>query len=290
MRTIAVINQKGGVGKTTSSVNLAAALARAGKQVLLIDLDPQAHATLHLGVETAGAPTIYDVLTGSAAIAEATRLSAPRLSVAPAHVDLVATEIELVGREHRESVLRSALLAYREYFDFVIIDCAPSLGLLTLNALVAAEEVFIPLQPHFLALQGLGKLLETVMLVRGGLNPGLRVSGVVLCMYEPSTRLAQEVSGDVERFLAAADANAAWFGARVFKTRVRRNIKLAESPSFGKSIFDYASGSHGAEDYLALAREVLAMERVVHSAAAGADTAVRVSGASDAPAVAAEAV
>ncbi len=260
MRSIAFMNQKGGVGKTTTAVHVAAALSRLKKRVMLLDLDPQAHSTLHVGVEVGPADlTLYDVLVRGAPMAEALRFVRDELELIPAHTDLVAAEIELAGRKDRERVLSHALHPHVERLDFLIIDCPPSLGLLTLNALAAVSEVIIPLQPHFLGLQGLSKLLETVTLVRDGLNPALRVSGVVFCMFENATKLAQEVRADVHRFIESASGDDAWHAASVFKTCIRRNIKLAECPSFGQTIFDYAPSSHGAEDYIALAREVLAM-------------------------------
>jgi chromosome partitioning protein len=273
MRSIAVINQKGGVGKTTTAVNLAAALVRTGKRVLLLDMDPQGHATLHAGVEVGPDDrTIYDVLTRGAALAEAARFVDEKLAVVPAHIDLVAAEIELIDTPERERILSRVLHPYSDYFDLLLVDCAPSLGLLSLNALAAVTEVIIPLQPHFLALQGLGKLLETVALVRDSVQPALRVSGVVFCMSESATKLAQEVYGDVERFIADADPSVPWHGAKVFSTRIRRNIKLAECPSFGKTIFQYAPASHGADDYRALAEEVLALaERPLVRARPAAD-------------------
>jgi chromosome partitioning protein len=259
MRSIAFINQKGGVGKTTSAVNVSAALAREGQHVLLVDLDPQSHATLHLGVELGlDESSIYDVLLHGVPVADTARGVVRHLVLIPATIDLVGAELDLASRPQRETVLIRALQPYQPGFDFCIIDCAPSLGLLTINALAAVEEVIIPLQPHFLALQGLGRLLETVALVRQSLNPALRVSGIVLCMYETGTRLAQEVRDDVVRFFDSAASDAPWYGARVFATHIRRNIKLAECPSFGQTIFQYAPASHGAEDYQALARELLA--------------------------------
>jgi len=259
MRSLAIINQKGGVGKTTTAVNVAAAMACDGQRVLLLDLDPQSHTTMHLGIELdADEASLYDVLIRGVPLGEAARSVNEHLAVIPAHIDLVGAEVELANRENRETVLADALQPYRPGFDTCIIDCPPSLGLLTINALASVHEIIIPLQPHFLALQGLGRLLETVTLVRQALNPALRVSGIVLCMYERTTRLAQEVRDDVVRFLRDADHEDAWYGARVYDTMIRRNIKLAECPSFGQTIFDYAPSSHGAEDYLALAKEIIA--------------------------------
>lgn len=259
MRKMAVINQKGGVGKTTTAVNLSSALAEMGKRVCVIDLDPQAHASLHLGLSVIDNQTnIYDVLCGDAMIADARRWVSPNLAIVPANLDLAAAELELAGEVGREVILRDKLEVDDEEFDFIILDCPPSLGVLTLNALTSVDEVFLPLQPHFLALHGLSKLLRTIEIVAKRLNPGLRLSGVVLCMYESSTRLAAEVTRDVEEFLRLQSAGSTvWAGARFFETRVRRNIRLAEAPSFGQSILEYAPTSNGAEDYRQLAREVL---------------------------------
>jgi chromosome partitioning protein len=259
MRRIAIINQKGGVGKTTTAVNLAAALAEAGQRVCLLDLDPQAHATTHLGIEPDGkAPSMYDVLVSSRPLAEVRRRVADNLWVAGSDINLAAAEVELAGVVGREVILRDLLLQEEGRFDYVFMDCGPSLGVLTLNALAAASEVFIPLQPHFLALHGMGKLLETTALVAKRINPALKVTGIVLSLYESSARLTREVVQDLSAFFdRARGTTAPWAKARIFATRIRRNIKLAECPSFGKSIFAYAPHCNGAEDYAALAREVL---------------------------------
>ena len=259
MRRIAIINQKGGVGKTTTAVNLAAALAAAGQRVCVIDLDPQAHATTHLGVEPDGkAPSMYDVLVRNTPLAEVRRKVADNLWIAASDINLAAAEVELAGVVGREVILRDQMLQEEGRFDFVFMDCAPSLGVLTLNALAAANEVFIPLQPHFLALHGMGKLFETTALVAKRINPALKVTGIVLSLYESSTRLAQEVVGDLQDYLdRSRGGNTPWSKAKIFGTRVRRNIKLAECPSFGQSIFQYAPSCNGAHDYAALAREVL---------------------------------
>jgi chromosome partitioning protein len=269
MRKIAIINQKGGVGKTTTAVNLGAALAESGRRVELLDLDPQAHATLHLGIEPGrDSSSIYDVLVGGAPLADARVTIADRLSLVGSHIDLAAAEMELAGVVGRELILRDRLEhdrgtaadGHTAAFDYLLIDCPPSLGVLTLNALAAVDEVFIPLQPHFLALHGLSKLLETIELVQRRLNAGLHVSGVVLCMFESATRLAGEVTDDVVGFFdRARTSGKPWSAVRIFDTRIRRNIRLAEAPSFGQSIFQYAGDSHGADDYRRLAAEVLEM-------------------------------
>jgi chromosome partitioning protein len=262
MRKIAIINQKGGVGKTTTAVNLSAGLARAGQRVCLADMDPQAHASLHLGL--AALPderSMYDALVGDTPLAEIRRLAAENLCVVGSHIDLAAVEVELAGVSGREVILRDRLAADPEPFDYWIIDCPPSLGVLTLNALAAVDEVFIPLQPHFLALHGLSKLLETISLVARRVNPQLRLTGVVFCMYE-ATKLAGEVARDVSEFLQQARGQQSpWSGARAFESRIRRNIRLAEAPSFGQSIFDYAPDSPGAEDYRQLTAEVLKQQQ-----------------------------
>ncbi len=264
MRKIAVMNQKGGVGKTTTSVNLAAGLAREGRRVCLVDLDPQAHTSLHLGLEVVGeTPTIYHAFAGEKTLAQVRRLVAPQLWLVPANIDLAAAEVELADTPGRELILRDTVeqLLAAEPYDYLIMDCPPSLGVLTINALSAAEEVFIPLQPHFLALHGLSKLLETTALVTRRLNRRLRVSGIVLCMHESNTRLAADVAADLQDFLSASDSEAPWSRARIFASKIRRNIKLAEAPSHGKSIFDYAPKCPGALDYLGLVNEVLEMEQ-----------------------------
>jgi len=251
MRTIAILNQKGGVGKTTTVVNIAAALAAMGSRVLAIDLDPQAHLTIHFGLEpqTIDAGS-YKVLTQSAAIGSEILLTRLNLWVLPANINLVGAETELVSVVGREIILREALEEVADKFDFCLIDCPPSLGLLTLNALAAAQEVLIPLQPHFLALQGFGKLLQTIELVNKRINPELKVEGILLCMFDTRASLPSEVRADIEQFLSnARGTNCAWAKARILPTFIRRNIKLAEAPSYGKTIFEYEQNCHGAEDY-----------------------------------------
>jgi len=251
MRKIAVLNQKGGVGKTTTVVNAAAALARAGLRVVAVDMDPQAHLTIHLGVEpekiTSGS---YTVLTQADALEQVIMLVRHNLWLLAANIDLVGAESELVSVVGRETILREALRSVDDKFDYLLIDCPPSLGLLTLNALAAADEILIPLQPHFLALQGFGKLLQTVDLVSKRINPGLKVMGILLCMFDSRASLPNEVKADIEQFLESArGTNSAWAQARVLPVHIRRNIKLAEAPGYGQTIFEYEPTCHGAEDY-----------------------------------------
>jgi len=258
LRTIAVLNQKGGVGKTTSTVNMAAGLARMGRKVAVIDMDPQAHLTIHLGVnpETAGAG-IYEVLTKSADINETLTEVRENLYLIGANINLVGAESELVSVVGREIILREAIETIRDDYDYLIIDCAPSLGLLTLNGLAAVNEVFIPLQPHFLALQGFGKLLQTVSLVSKRINPALRVSGILFCMYDKRVTLSSEVKADIENFLEnARETNTPWSDAAILPIFVRRNIKLAEAPSYGQTIFEYEPECNGSFDYAAIAEYV----------------------------------
>jgi chromosome partitioning protein len=260
MPQLAILNQKGGVGKTTTAVNLSAALADAGQRVLLVDLDPQAHATLHLGITPGDDVSgVYDILCREAKAADVLRPIDERLHLIPSSIDLAAAEIELAGEVGRELLLRDHLAPIVDDYDYLLIDCAPSLGVLTLNALATVGEVVIPLQPHFLALHGLSKLLETIDVVARRINGRLKLGGVVFCMYEGGTRLAAEVTRDVDEFFARTrGGNTPWSQAAPFATRIRRNIRLAEAPSFGQSIFQYAADSHGAADYRALAEEVLA--------------------------------
>jgi chromosome partitioning protein len=299
VRTIALMNQKGGVGKTTTTVNLAAGIARLGRSVLVVDLDPQAHATLHLTPSdsaTNGGPfaSVYDLLLDPGADLEpALRVVRPNLTLLPAETDLAAAESELasIPAADRSTRLRQVLDRLNGRFEFVLMDCPPSLGILTLNALAAAREVFIPMQAHFLALQGVSKLLETVGHMTKGINPRLRVTGIVLCMHDTVAAHSKEVVGDLTEFFEAARSAAAdvpWKPARVLSPAIRRNIKLAECPSFGQTIFDYAPGCPGAQDYQALAERVVAewdalLARKGETPAAGLTPIVKVAGA--APAV-----
>lgn len=247
-RIIAIANQKGGVGKTTTAVNLAACLAQTGKTVLLVDLDPQGNASQGVGVDRNRLTcTTYEVVADGAAAAEAViDTDTPRLRLMPSNRHLAGAEVELVEAEHREFRLRDALQPLRTAYEYLLVDCPPSLGLLTVNGLTAADRVLIPMQCEYYALEGLSELIQTVMRVRDGLNPGLSLLGVLLTMYQ-HTNLARQVVEDVRIHL----------GSRVFSTVIPRNVSLSEAPSFGQPILTYAPNSPGARAYQALAQEVL---------------------------------
>jgi len=257
-RVIAILNQKGGVGKTTTTVNLAAALAEMGNRILVIDLDPQTHLGLHFGVEDA-ATSVYDLLMDDdIPITDALVTARPHIDLVTSEVDLAAAESELAAKTDRHDLLSKKLAPVLGEYDFVIIDCPPSLGLLTINALAAAEELIVPMQTHFLALQGVSRLFETVQMLVGGLNPNLRVTGVVLCMHERNTKLAREVVDDLQGFFEVSkDQEVPWRNCVILDPPIRRNVKLAEAPSFGQTIFDYEPECAGAQDYKKLAQSVV---------------------------------
>ncbi|WP_300437127.1 AAA family ATPase [Christiangramia sp.] len=248
-KIIAIANQKGGVGKTTTSVNLAASLGVLEKKILLIDADPQANATSGLGidVETVEYGT-YQLLEHSIKAEKAImETSSPNLDIIPAHIDLVAIEIELVDQENRESMLKKAIEPLKEKYDFILIDCAPSLGLLTLNALTASDSVIIPIQCEYFALEGLGKLLNTIKSVQKIHNKKLDIEGLLLTMYDSRLRLSNQVVEEVKKH----------FDEMVFETIIQRNVRLSEAPSYGESIINYDASSKGASNYLSLAHEII---------------------------------
>jgi chromosome partitioning protein len=248
-KIIAIANQKGGVGKTTTSVNLAASLGVLEKKVLLIDADPQANASSGLGIDIDSVTVgTYQVIEQSNLASEAiVKSSSPNVDVIPAHIDLVAIEIELVDKENREYMLKQALASIKDNYDYILIDCAPSLGLLTLNALTAADSVVIPIQCEYYALEGLGKLLNTIKSVQKIHNPDLDIEGLLLTMFDSRLRLSNQVVEEVQKH----------FNNMVFETIIQRNVKLSEAPSFGESIINYDATSKGATNYLHLAQEII---------------------------------
>lgn len=248
-KIIAIANQKGGVGKTTTAVNLAAALGVLEKKILLIDADPQANATSGLGVDVNQMNYgTYQLLEHSIEVSDAIiSTNSPNLDLIPSHIDLVASEIELVNQDAREYMLKKALKSIKKDYDYILIDCAPSLGLITLNALVAADAVIIPIQCEYFALEGLGKLLNTIKSVQKLHNKELDIEGLLLTMYDTRLRLSNQVVEEVKKH----------FGKMVFKSIIQRNIRLSEAPSFGENIIQYDATSKGAQNYLSLAQEVL---------------------------------
>jgi chromosome partitioning protein len=261
-KIIAVANQKGGVGKTTTSVNLAASLAVAEYKTLLIDIDPQANASSGVGIDVNKSPvTIYEVLIDNTPARQGVQKSMlPYLDVIPSHINLVGAEIELIDRKQREHVLKEAIIEVSSAYEYVVIDCPPSLGLLTLNSLTAADSVLIPVQCEYYALEGLGKLLNTINIVRQHLNAQLDIEGVLLTMYDMRLRLSKQVAEEVRNY----------FGEKVFDTVISRNVRLSEAPSFGKPVILYDALSVGTQNYIDLAQEITLGKAALRSSKATA--------------------
>ncbi|HOK57159.1 MAG TPA: AAA family ATPase [bacterium] len=253
MRRIAVINQKGGSGKTTTVVNTGYYLSELGKNVLLIDLDPQSHTTIHLGFEPPQiGKSLYDLLVNQTPLSDVLKKTPYKnLDLIPSKIDLASAEIELVNEVGREIILREILKKNKVKYDYIIMDCPPSLGLLTLNALTTAKEVFIPIQAEFFALEGLTKLFQTIKIVKERLNPELEIKGIIITMYDKRKNICRDVERKVEEY----------FKDKVFKTRIRENVRLAEAPSYGKPIGEFDSNSYGAEDYKKLVKEIIKQEK-----------------------------
>jgi chromosome partitioning protein len=252
-KIIAIANQKGGVGKTTTSINLAASLGVLEKKVLLIDADPQANASSGLGIDVEGVEIgTYQVLEHTASAKDViVKTTSPNVDLIPAHIDLVAIEIELVDKQDREYMLKKALVEIKDDYDYILIDCAPSLGLITLNSLVAADSVIIPIQCEYFALEGLGKLLNTIKSIQRIHNPDLDIEGLLLTMFDSRLRLSNQVVDEVRKH----------FSSMVFDTIIRRNTRLGEAPSYGESIIAYDATSKGAVNYLNLAQEIIKKHR-----------------------------